>query len=221
MKKIAIIQHQLDEDEGYVKEWSQQREIELARWLVASESTFNPAIDFDGVIILGGSANVEDVASLPWMQREISWLEQAIKKSIPCFGICLGAQLLASILKAQVVPLEQPERGIEKLYLNREGIFANYETEQLSVLQAHSFRFDIPNSAINYASSSKCNQQLFIDTAGKVLGIQCHLEWSLQKFQQLFSESSKLRTSAEFDEVKTKHLLFFLLDKFFSESISI
>lgn len=221
MKKIAIIQHQLDEDEGYIREWSQQRGIELSRWLVSSESSFKSALDFDGIIILGGSANVEDVTSLPWMQREISWLEQAIKNSIPCFGICLGAQLLASILKAKVVPLEHPERGIEKLYLNREGVFSNYEIEQLSVLQAHSFRFDIPESAKNYATSNKCNQQLFIDTTNTVLGIQCHLEWSLQKFQQLFSDSSIISSSVEFDQMKTKRLLFFLLDKLFSERAKI
>ena len=93
MKPIAVIQHQVNEDEGFIYEWSQLHDLELVKWHVNKQVSFTPASNFSGVIVLGGEANVKDVEKLIWMKREISWIQSAIELSIPCFGICLGAQL--------------------------------------------------------------------------------------------------------------------------------
>lgn len=215
MKPIAVIQHQANGDEGFIYEWSQLHGLELVKWYVNKRDSFPPASNFGVAIVLGGEANVTDVEKLNWMKTEIGWIQSAIELSIPCFGICLGAQLLASILHASVVPLIQAEQGVEELYLSNKGVFIDFNLRQLSVFQAHSYRFEIPESATNYAATEKCGQQLFIHDSGKILGIQCHLEWSLQKYQQLFPDTISGKQGMVFSEDKTKHLLFYLLDRFF------
>lgn len=63
------------------------------------------------VVILGGPIGTGDVASYPWLAAEIDGIAQRLAQRQPTLGICLGAQLMAVALGAQVLPSGGKEIG--------------------------------------------------------------------------------------------------------------
>ena len=57
---------------------------------------------YDGLIILGGPMCVDQIESHPHLQTEIDAIKLAMEQHMPVLGICLGAQLIATALGAQV-----------------------------------------------------------------------------------------------------------------------
>lgn len=84
----------------------------------------------------------------------------------PMLGVCLGAQMIASALGAQI--RKNPEKEI--------GWFpVTFETgETLNVFHWHGETFDIPESALPIARSEACKNQGF--RLGRTFGLQFHLE---------------------------------------------
>ena len=72
----------------------------------AGESLPEPDEDTAGIIITGGAANVDEIDQHPYLHDESRWIEQCLNQDIPTLGLCLGAQLLAHVLGAPVVPHE-------------------------------------------------------------------------------------------------------------------
>ncbi|MCR9120962.1 MAG: hypothetical protein NXH91_01650 [Phyllobacteriaceae bacterium] len=55
-----------------------------------------------GVMIMGGPQMVTDLASHAYLADECWLIEQAMEKSVPLIGVCLGSQLIAHVLGASV-----------------------------------------------------------------------------------------------------------------------
>ena len=62
-----------------------------------------PALDaVDGVVTLGGEQSVRDVEAYDYLVAETALLRDAVDREVPVLGICLGSQLLAHALGADV-----------------------------------------------------------------------------------------------------------------------
>src|ERR1700712_5487974 len=64
-----------------------------------------------GAVVMGGPMNVDAVERFPALASEREWLAEAVRRELPLLGICLGAQLLARALGAEVRPGESKEIG--------------------------------------------------------------------------------------------------------------
>lgn len=60
--------------------------------------------DYDGLIVLGGSPNVDQENVYPYLKEEKKIIRQALNKDKAYLGFCLGHQLLADVLGAKVEP---------------------------------------------------------------------------------------------------------------------
>ncbi len=63
------------------------------------------------LLLLGGPMGVYDRARYPFLGDEMRLIEQALKLERPVLGICLGSQLLAAVLGAEVKPGPAKEIG--------------------------------------------------------------------------------------------------------------
>jgi GMP synthase (glutamine-hydrolysing) len=58
--------------------------------------------EVSGAVVMGGPMNVDEVERYPALATECEWLAEATRREMPVLGICLGAQLLARALGAEV-----------------------------------------------------------------------------------------------------------------------
>jgi GMP synthase (glutamine-hydrolysing) len=138
-----------------------------------------PALDgYRGLVILGGPMSVDEVDAHPHLETEIGLVRDAIARQMPVLGICLGAQLIAHALGAEVRRGLTKEIGWYEVLPTEEGrrdpLFAHFDSVE-RIFQWHGDTFDIPVGAVRLAQSPGCENQAF-RYGGNVYGLQFHLE---------------------------------------------
>lgn len=130
----------------------------------------------DLLVVLGAPIGAFDEADYPFLHAELALLQQWLDSGKPILGICLGAQLLARLLGATVVPMDSKEIGYAPLTLTAAGAASPLRhLADTPVLHWHGDTFALPASANLLAASSGCAHQAF--AVGKqVLALQFHLE---------------------------------------------
>lgn len=133
---------------------------------------------YHGLVILGGPMSVYDVRAHPYLKTELKVIEEALQRGVPMLGICLGAQLIATALGAQVRPNRHKEIGWYDVAPTSvaadDPLFAHFRGVE-RIFQWHGDTFDIPHGGTHLASSLVCERQAF-RYGDKVYGLQFHLE---------------------------------------------
>jgi GMP synthase (glutamine-hydrolysing) len=115
-----------------------------------------------GAVVMGGPMNVDEVARFPALAAEREWLAEAVRRELPVLGICLGAQLLARALGAEVRPGEGPEIGFAPVEVgDPEDPVLGGLAPSTEVLHWHGDVFDLPDGAQPLASSARTEHQAF------------------------------------------------------------
>ena len=73
------------------------------------------------LVVLGGPIGAFDEAIHPFLAAELRLIERRLASGRPLLGICLGAQLIARLLGANVAPMGYKEIGFSELTLTDEG----------------------------------------------------------------------------------------------------
>jgi GMP synthase (glutamine-hydrolysing) len=115
-----------------------------------------------GAVVMGGPMSVDETDRHPELAAEREWLAEALRRNLPLLGICLGAQLLARALGAEVRPGEGPEIGFAPVEIldPTDPILGNL-APSTTVLHWHGEVFDLPNRAQPLARSAQTEHQAF------------------------------------------------------------
>jgi GMP synthase (glutamine-hydrolysing) len=128
-----------------------------------------------GAVVMGGPMNVDQVDSHPGLAGEREWLAEAARIGMPVLGVCLGAQLLARALGAEVGPGEGPEIGFAPIEVHDPGDpIVGALAPRTTVLHWHGDVFELPEGAQPLASSAQTDHQAF--RAGNAWGLLFHPE---------------------------------------------
>jgi GMP synthase (glutamine-hydrolysing) len=128
-----------------------------------------------GAIVMGGPMNVDEVEVHPELASEREWLAEALRRDIPLLGICLGAQLLARALGAEVRAGEGPELGYAPVeILDPDDPILGALAPSTTVLHWHGDVFDLPDGAEHLARSERTEVQAF--RRGNAWGVLFHPE---------------------------------------------
>ena len=134
--------------------------------------------DISALIVMGGAMGANDDQQHPFLRNLKDLIRTVVAARIPYLGICLGGQLLAAALGAQVVAHRWEEMGTLPLFLTQNGVedrlFSGI-AGQFTTFQWHHDSFDIPDSGIVLASSSICPHQAF-RVGDSAWGLQFHPE---------------------------------------------
>jgi GMP synthase (glutamine-hydrolysing) len=132
---------------------------------------------YAAVLVFGGPMSAND--NEPYLHQEMDWIQQVLAANLPYLGICLGAQLLAKVLGAQVKPHTQAleEIGYYPVYATAAGkdLFPNY----MQAYQWHKEGFDIPEGAVLLAQGDDFPNQAF-RWESSAYGLQFHPEMTAQ-----------------------------------------
>ena len=128
-----------------------------------------------GAVVMGGPMNVDEVERFPALAAEREWLAGAVERGMPVLGICLGAQLLARALGAEVRAGETPEIGFAPVEVSApDDPLLGGLAPSTEVLHWHGDVFDLPAGAEHLASSERTACQAF--RAGNAWGVLFHPE---------------------------------------------
>lgn len=157
--------------------------------------------DIQGLIILGGKESVTEDHRYPFMGLEQQLIRNTLENNLPIFAICLGSQMLARSLGAnvernQVNGRDTKERGWHPLILTEAGKTDPVLNQMNGVkqFQWHEDTFHLPPHSTLLAQSELCPRQAYrIDKAdAPAYGVQFHPEITPNVIQQWIDESSSL-----------------------------
>ncbi|MDN5844603.1 MAG: glutamine amidotransferase [Alcaligenaceae bacterium] len=178
MKPVAlVVRHVAFEDLGILAPALVQWGYEI-RYLEAGVHLIDVGglLAADLVVILGGPIGVYETERYPFLLSEQQAIAARLQQDKPTLGICLGAQLMAQALGAEVVSTGQAEIGYAPLELTRQGRNSVLQgIGAVPVLHWHGDQFAIPEGAIRLAATSGFPNQAF-SLGPRILGLQFHLE---------------------------------------------
>jgi GMP synthase-like glutamine amidotransferase len=176
--RVLVLQHIACEPPAVYEDVLLERGWEVVRVELDEGETMPDWRTVDAVIAMGGPMGTYDEAEHPWLVAEKRLIGEAVRAGVPYFGACLGVQLLAAALGAEVYPGAVPEVGVLPVELTAEGradpLLADLPAT-LHGLQWHGDTFDLPDGAIRLMSSPAYANQAF-RWGSVAYGVQFHLE---------------------------------------------
>ncbi|MBB3104741.1 type 1 glutamine amidotransferase [Azomonas macrocytogenes] len=188
--QVHVLQHVPFEGLGSIEKWLQERNASISYTRFFETPGFPSLDQVDLLIILGGPMSVNDEHRLPWLQAEKRYIADAVKSNKAVLGICLGAQLIASSLGANVYPAQEKELGWFPIFGQESPSGTFPFPPSTKVFHWHGETFDLPAQAMLLASSEGCQNQAF-QIGARTLGLQFHLETtpeSAHALSTLYSE---------------------------------
>lgn len=171
MKPVAIFRFSPTEGAGHFGEWLDAKSIPT-RLIALDRGGAVPADprDFAGIAMMGGPMSAND--DLPWNAPLLSLVRAAVGVEVPVIGHCLGGQLFAKAMGAQVRRSEAPEIGWGEVRTTDASWFGGRDA--FSTFQWHYDIFELPPGATRVLTNDFNRDQAY--TLGRHVGFQCHIE---------------------------------------------
>ena len=206
--RVHYFQHDNFEGLGSIETWIEKNGYESSGTQFFDSYTLPDLNNIDLLIIMGGPMSVNDETRFPWLVEEKRFIKQVISAGKPVLGICLGAQLIANVMGAKVYPNKVKEIGwfpIESvLEPGFSGEYFIFPTK-MTAFHWHGETFDLPKGAIHLACSKACENQGF-QLGSNVIGLQFHLETTLETAKLLVSHGCNELVTGEF--IQTEKQIF-------------
>jgi GMP synthase (glutamine-hydrolysing) len=138
----------------------------------------------DLLIVLGGPIGVYERDAYPFIADEVTAIAARLQSGKPMLGICLGAQMMAAALGANVAPGPAREVGWAPLTLTDEGRASVLgPLDGQPVLHWHGDNCELPEGCTRLALTPNCPVQAFFRTPTQ-LALQFHLETEPPRFER-------------------------------------
>lgn len=180
MRKVFALQHIACEGLGILEGIFQDREIDY-RYIRLDQGEALPSRDeiaAGALVILGGPMNVYEEDVYPYLKEETELIRYGLSAKVPMIGVCLGAQMIARAAGARVYAGQTKEIGWYRIQLtpaaSEDPLFSLVDSNT-KVFQWHGDTFDLPDGAVNLASSDLFPHQAFCLNEN-AHAIQFHLE---------------------------------------------
>jgi GMP synthase-like glutamine amidotransferase len=191
--RIHYLQHVPFEGSGYFQSWAEEQGHELTGTRLFKAEELPAPETIEGLVIMGGPMGVHDEQKYSWMKKEKLFIKACIEQKKKVLGICLGAQLIADVLGAKVVPMKEKEIGWFPVEWTRDAHshpMLDFLPDRQVVLHWHGDMFHLPDRAIQLAASKGCENQGFL-VDEHVLGPQFHLEMTRDGLAELIKNSNE------------------------------
>lgn len=152
--------------------------MEVTIWQAISGEPRPDLDEVSGVVVFGGSCNVDDHSDYPFLADVKGLTREAVDRGVPVLGICLGAQVLARALDRAVPPSPVREVGFEPVRPTAEAAddaLLSHLGDGDMHFQWHQDTVELPEGAVVLATGDRVPVQAF-RVGDRAWGVQFHLE---------------------------------------------
>jgi GMP synthase (glutamine-hydrolysing) len=177
---VLILQNLTADGPGYLGAWLAEQGIAFDVFNTEAGDAYPWSIaGYRGLALMGGEMSAND--DLPSLRQAERLILQAMDTDIPVIGHCLGGQLMARALGAQVIASPTPEIGWQALQVADTPAARLWfgEPGERTVFHWHGESFELPPGAELLASNASCPHQAF--AVGRHLAMQFHVELDARK----------------------------------------
>lgn len=205
VERFLLLKHSRGWDCDRVSQWMREHDM-ACDWCYPADGDSLPDVrQYHGVISFGGAASANDCTTLPWVKDEIRYIEQCLKHEVRFFGICLGAQMLARVLGANVAPQQPDVREVGFHRIDPTEDSAGFLQKSMMMMQWHSEGFELPAGARCSATGDAYPNQAF-HLSEHVFGVQFHPEVNPQALA-VWHERNKTRPKGVLSEEERHHMM--------------
>jgi GMP synthase-like glutamine amidotransferase len=204
-----VITHTESEDPGHIATWLPAEGVPLEVVSPWAGDEVPASLDgFSHLVVMGGPQQAYD-DSLPWRSSVLDLLRLGVSTSVPTFGVCLGAQLLAEACGGRVTRGEAgPELGYglvaKRDVAGADPLFWDLPLSPVVVQWHYDAVVELPPSSTLLMSGSRYPHQAF-RVGDKAWGTQFHVECDAAMVTRWATKDGRLdvldRTLPELDEV--------------------
>ncbi len=195
MNPIAIIQFKADDAPAFFSDYMSAQNVRCEIFCMHLGDPVPKTISaFSGLCVLGGSMSAND--DLPYMPHIYALMADALRHDIPIIGHCLGGQMLAKALGAEIKSLPQPVIGWSEIMPQRNAEALRWfgNAASFRFFHWHYESFSLPAGATHIASTPLCPNQTF--SIGKHIGMQFHCEVTDEKIDGWLSPVAEIEVKA-------------------------
>lgn len=193
--RINVLQHTPNEGPGAIRRWSEDNGHEMYVYHPYRYGILPDIDETDMLVILGGPMSPND--DFDWLEKERELIREAIRRDLPVFGACLGAQQISRALGGTVRNSGVKEVGFAPVYLKSHAI-AGLPGE-VDVLHWHQDCFDIPEGAELLFSSRLLENQGFVMNH-RVVGLQFHFEPLADDLREIVTNDGSYTEGSDFGQ---------------------
>ncbi|MFB6249833.1 MAG: type 1 glutamine amidotransferase [Salinibacter sp.] len=197
MSDVLLLQHVRPEPPGTIAEALSAHGVPHRTVRVYRDEPVPDRLDADGLVVMGGPMGVGDLDARPHLAQECALIEQALDQDRPVLGVCLGSQLLAHVLGADVHAAPQTEIGWGEVTLTdaaaADPLFEDVDAP-FTAFHWHGDVFDLPGGAVRLVQTDSTETQAFRH-GDRAYGLLFHLEvtpktvaWMTTAFQDELAE---------------------------------
>lgn len=216
--KVLIVNNIAREGPGLLKDILEENRIEFYTYEFEKERTFPSPKDYDAIFVFGGPDSANDKTEK--ILEEIRGVKEFLDKGIPCFGICLGLQVMVKALGGKVtsnrikeIGWRDPDKNLFKVYLTEEGkkdlIFKGIDSE-FEIFQLHGETVELTRQMKVLGTGKYCKNQI-VKCGENAYGFQGHIELSYDMFNTWIREDEDLKKiensllKADYEVVRKKY----------------
>ena len=167
--RALVIQPEAGNSSALVGDRLREHGFELLDVVMSDDDGHSLGVDLgdpaehDVIVAMGSIRSVYEADTRSWIADQVDYLRDADAAGVPVFGICFGAQALATAHGGRVVRAERHQIGWHPLDGPLDGPW----------MQWHYDRIEPPAQATLLAADDVCVQAF---TVGRALGVQFHPE---------------------------------------------
>lgn len=183
---VLILKNVSTEGPGTIEDFLREQGIPYRIVELEKEAVPHPD-EFDTLVMMGGPMSVNEEEIYPYIKRERELVKEFIAGGKRVFGVCLGAQIMAKALGAEVYVGPEKEIGWYEIELTEDGIRdplmkklavhprAGDFWKRFRVFHWHGETFDVPSGAVRLAKSALYPNQAF-RYSNNAYAFQFHIE---------------------------------------------
>ncbi|HML29633.1 MAG TPA: type 1 glutamine amidotransferase [Hyphomicrobium sp.] len=204
--KITVIQNSAYGRAGLVEKFMASKDWTCRRTISSKEivtTDLGNVVD-DAVVFLGSRRGVYE-SHVQWIARERALMKRLVANSVPVFGICFGAQLLATAIGGTVAPMGHRHRGW------MENSTASAPIWEGPWLRWHGDFITLPDEVDVFARDDNTVQAF---AHGNAIGVQFHpevsgsvlQEWSAYRGSMSYEDQSALDAALHYADTHSEKI---------------